>query len=368
MKILFLVGGSRAGIDLFQSLLDGHPQILQFPGIIHTNKNSLKKLSSKNGEELYKNFINDYRHFFDSRLNKVERHYMLGKNKNEYYTVDEEKFKYNFNKNFYQISKSNNKNQLYKNLIALHISYAETCNHKIDLKKIMAINCHLVSSAAQLAKKLDNIEFDIIHTIRNPLSSVSSIITNWLQYDDGKHFFAKSIFGELDLIVNGIKKLIKINKKIILIQLEMLHTKHSQVINDFCKIYNLSYNKCLEHSTYFNLDWWGDVVSGKDLNGINKNFSIKFNENNFYERDIKFLEYILNDYMLFYNYNFTRKISNISINFLPLKCEILTWKNSLKQKNIKNILSIPLFYFFRILFVNKFSQKNLKMPISLGAK
>ena len=132
MKILYLVGGSRAGIDLFQSLLDGHPQILQFPGIIHTNKNSLKKLSSKNGEELYKNFINDYRHFFDSRLNKVERHYMLGKNKNEYYTVDEEKFKYNFNKNFYQISKSNNKNQLYKNLIALHISYAETCNHKID--------------------------------------------------------------------------------------------------------------------------------------------------------------------------------------------------------------------------------------------
>jgi|TARA_B110000971_G_C19723206_1_gene369559 hypothetical protein len=38
MKTLFLVAGSRAGIDLFQILLNGHPQILQFPGTIHTTK------------------------------------------------------------------------------------------------------------------------------------------------------------------------------------------------------------------------------------------------------------------------------------------------------------------------------------------
>ena len=32
MKILVLIGGGRSGIDLFQSLLDGHPQVIQFPG------------------------------------------------------------------------------------------------------------------------------------------------------------------------------------------------------------------------------------------------------------------------------------------------------------------------------------------------
>ena len=38
MKTLLLVAGSRAGSDFFQSLLDGHPQVLQFPGLIRTNK------------------------------------------------------------------------------------------------------------------------------------------------------------------------------------------------------------------------------------------------------------------------------------------------------------------------------------------
>ena len=33
MKIVTLIAGGRAGSNLFQSLLDGHPEISQFPGI-----------------------------------------------------------------------------------------------------------------------------------------------------------------------------------------------------------------------------------------------------------------------------------------------------------------------------------------------
>ena len=32
MKIITLIAGGRAGTDLFQSLLDMHPEISQFPG------------------------------------------------------------------------------------------------------------------------------------------------------------------------------------------------------------------------------------------------------------------------------------------------------------------------------------------------
>ena len=39
MKTILLVAGSRAGVEFFQSLLEGHTQILQFPGIIQTNNN-----------------------------------------------------------------------------------------------------------------------------------------------------------------------------------------------------------------------------------------------------------------------------------------------------------------------------------------
>ena len=38
MKVLVLIGGGRSGIDLFQSLLDGHPQIMQFPHHFHFNE------------------------------------------------------------------------------------------------------------------------------------------------------------------------------------------------------------------------------------------------------------------------------------------------------------------------------------------
>ena len=85
MKTILLNSGSRAGSDFFQSLLDGHPQILQFPGVIKTNKELIKTLSSDNGNDISSKFIKIYPHFFDSRLAKEERHHMLGKNKNQHY-------------------------------------------------------------------------------------------------------------------------------------------------------------------------------------------------------------------------------------------------------------------------------------------
>ena len=86
----------------------------------------------------------------------------------------------------------------------------------------------------------------------------------------------------------------------------------------------------------------------------------------FHCKNIEALEYILRDYMKFYNYKFTNKTSKTLLNFLPMKCEILTWKNTIKHKRLKHILSIPFFFIKRLLFVNKYSQKNLKMPYSFG--
>ena len=143
---------------------------------------------------------------------------------------------------------------------------------------------------------------------------------------------------------------------------------HSKVMDDFCKTYDLTYNDCMKDSTYLNLEWWGDKISGRDLKGVNKNFAIIFNEKIFYKRDIKFLEYILNDYILFYGYKFTEKTSKFFFNFLPMKCEIIVWANIIRHKKILSILSIPFFYLKRLLFVNKLWQKKLKMPYSLGGK
>ena len=370
MKTLLLVAGSRAGSEFFQSLFDGHPEVLQFPGNSITSKKQIESISSDNPNQIVLNFIKNRPHFFDSRvgMGKIERYDKLGENKDQYYFVDKEKFRMNFLRMFSEEFHVNNSNKLHKKILLLHKAYAKTCNQDINKKKIMIINTHEIAFTRYLTKELSNVDFDIIHTIRNPLSSISSSVNNWIHYDEGKHFFAKSIFFQLDLIVNGIKQLSQLNKKLFLIQLEMLHKSHFAVMNDFCNTYNLTYENCLKYSTFFDLKWWGDKVSGKDLNGISKDFKIQFNEKTFYNRDINFLEYIMKDYIIFYGYKFTKKTSRIIPNLMPMKCELITWKNTIKHKKIKHILSIPFFYFKRLFYINRYSQKNLKMPHSFGLK
>ena len=63
---------------------------------------------------------------------------------------------------------------------------------------------------------MNNTDFDIIHTIRNPLSAISSPVNNWLKYNSGKDFFAESIYFHLDLIVNpSVKGVFMIRSKMI---------------------------------------------------------------------------------------------------------------------------------------------------------
>ena len=96
MKTIILVAGGRAGSDLFHSLLDEHSQILQFPGILKINNNFLDLLNLKNYNEIPIRFIELYPHFFNSKLNKSERHDSLGKNRKKFYKIDTKMFIDNF--------------------------------------------------------------------------------------------------------------------------------------------------------------------------------------------------------------------------------------------------------------------------------
>ena len=48
MKLILLTAGGRAGSDFFHSLLDGHSQILQFPGYFRVDENLKLILETKN--------------------------------------------------------------------------------------------------------------------------------------------------------------------------------------------------------------------------------------------------------------------------------------------------------------------------------
>ena len=92
MKIVVLIAGERAGSDFFQSLLDRHPEISQFPGFF-TFDDFWEKIKEENKlENIAKILIDNYKHFFDSKLNVIDRHYMLGKDKKSFYLVNEDLF------------------------------------------------------------------------------------------------------------------------------------------------------------------------------------------------------------------------------------------------------------------------------------
>ena len=63
MKLILLVGGPRAGLDLFQSLLDNHEEILQFPGVIYINNKLKEILTNKSKKKLLKTLLRVFTFF-----------------------------------------------------------------------------------------------------------------------------------------------------------------------------------------------------------------------------------------------------------------------------------------------------------------
>ena len=109
--------------------------------------------------------------------------------------------------------------------------------------------------------KLKDIE--IIYTIRNPISSINSTVKNGLRYENGVCFLAKDLYNKIDQVFNGIPDLLKLKKKFLIVQLEKLHDDRKKVVMDFCRIFNLRYERCLMNATYFGLQWWGDTLNSK---------------------------------------------------------------------------------------------------------
>ena len=90
MKLLALISSGRSGSSLFLSLLDGHSQIMQFPGAFLFGDFYEQIKNEKNSNIIAQSFIRFEPFFFNSSKNFMERHNMFGENKNEYFEVDKD--------------------------------------------------------------------------------------------------------------------------------------------------------------------------------------------------------------------------------------------------------------------------------------
>ena len=130
MKLIALIGWPRAGIDFLQSLFDKHPEILQFQGYFYFD-DFWKKIEKQNTlKNIANTFISDYEKFFDSRVNLIERHHMLGKDKNGFFLVDKNKFFESFI-NLFRNKEINKRNVLYN----LHFAYSQALDEDLQKKE-----------------------------------------------------------------------------------------------------------------------------------------------------------------------------------------------------------------------------------------
>tara|TARA_Y100000768_G_scaffold363102_1_gene322439 strand:- start:1200 stop:2297 length:1098 start_codon:yes stop_codon:yes gene_type:complete len=359
MKLIVILLYGRSGSDLLQSLFDNHSEISQFPGTFLWPNFYRKIQNEKNLQRIAEIFTEDYKIFFDSRLNKMERHDQLGEKKDSFFLVDQEKFKSNFVNLF--DGKDINKKNIFINL---HLAYSLSCNEDIYKKKIIVLNLHLL----ELYTDLEDIEHEIILTIRNPIAALSSSAKHWLEYMSGKLTSPWQCY----YLINRTFKIFQtlLEKKVILhvIKLESLHLESDKTLKNLSKIIGISFDQSLLNSSYHGKKWWGDALSKKYLDGLNPNFKNNIDFSFFYKKDLILINYYLYD--IFKNFNYLEKEKReISRNFalaplvklLPLKIELLFLKIQLKNFNIKNIILFFYYWFKRVIIMRK-NTNNLNLP------
>ena len=355
MKIIVLLAGmTRGGIDLLQSLFDKHSQISQFPGKFYVDDFLKKTSSEKNPENISNIFLREYPEYFNSKLNIIEKHNKLGKNKDESYCID----KNIFIKKFKDLSRD----KILTNkeiIINLHLAYSAASGENIDKKKLIILQIHHFFRI----ESISDLDFDIICTIRDPLASHSSYIKN-LSIFRSDYINPWQYNYHMERNFTHLIKLCNLNKKVNVIKLERLHKKNYEVMNKICQIYELNFENTLQMSTFHGKLWWGDQVSKKDLNGINKNFTSNIDLNIFYKNDIEIIEYYLENFIRSYNYPFKgkQKKNLFFKKFFPLKADVIIITQSLKKLSFKNLL-LSLYYFFkRTKYMNKKILDEFEYP------
>ena len=167
-------------------------------------------------------------------MNIVERHNFLGQNKDEFYFIDKDKFI----KKFDELSKNKklNKKEI---IINLHLAYSSASEENIDKKKLIILQIHHLFRI----KSIEDLDFDIACTIRDPIASHSSYVKNLSKFNN------KSINpGNITIIwKENFSHLIELSKlkkrKINVIKLERLHRNNLDVMKNFCRQYHIEYKE-----------------------------------------------------------------------------------------------------------------------------
>mgnify|MGYP000630269936 CR=1 FL=1 len=226
-----LVTTGRVGSDLFQSLLDSHPEIFVFNGALpfHTfwqNSFCVQSEQIFSAEDLLDEFIGNFIHKLKSKYDRMENKAYLGENRNQSLAIDLVAFR----EHCIGLLKLKPLSSRYF-LQTVYLAYALCLGQSIKKKKVFFHHHHHIWILGPYLK--DFPDSKIISMTRDPRASYVSGVEHWRKYDPANHDHLRRVFFILNRTIEDAHPLKEYTTNFKVLKLEDL--ENEQILNSICE-------------------------------------------------------------------------------------------------------------------------------------
>jgi hypothetical protein len=361
-----LIATGRTGTDFLHSLFDSHPEVLMFNGPLFFpyfwDSSVCVKAGSFDIADLIREFVGKNIELFKTRYHLIERKNQLGENFDQSLDVDLAVFE----ETVVQLLKNREQNP--RNiLLAIYAAYAICTGQDVLEKKLLFHHAHHFEALGPFLEDFPKAK--VICMTRDPRASFVSGIEKWRAYapvtDNEQHLYCLA-----KRILTDAKTMEKYGNEYLVVRVEDLDREC--IFDKLCKWLNISYDKCLERSTWGGLKWLGDALSSNENRDGGRSRHMLKNQ---WEKKLGFIgryvfNFILNSRLKHYGYSYKKVhfIDSIVVLFLvwlPLSHETrflsLSYiRGALKKGEYKRILKNIIFYLSRVFLFLKYSFKEIR--------
>lgn len=270
LPLVILINTGRTGSDLFQSLLDSHPQILQLTGKSNIHMFLDQAVCLASSYDLAKEFAWHAKNItkFKSQYNVKERWNALGHNMDESFSVNIEEF------SIIVSGILKNKKITRKNfIIAVHIAYGILLGQDIVRTKIIFIHTREIHKISEYSSDFERVH--MLCSIREPKNSIARSVE---QKSDDPPFVQRNPsaawhYRFISWVFHDTEPYQHLVTSATVIPLERVHADVRGLMNNLCHYLGLEFQESLLECTYHGLRWWGDQKTPGLLMGVSPNNS-----------------------------------------------------------------------------------------------